>query len=105
MKKLVKYVISLTFCTLVRLVKIFPNNDPIMGFALPFARKDKWWQAFLFPVIAMASFDILTAKIGLWTFVTALTYGAIGLAFYKYFKIKNKIKLTTYFGSGVVGVL
>ena len=105
MKKLVKYVISLTFCTLVRLVKIFPNNDPIMGFALPFARKDKWWQAFLFPFIAMVSFDIITAKVGPWTLVTSSVYGLLALLFYRYFRTQSKVGLGTYLKGSIFGVL
>ena len=78
MKKFLKYLASLFFCNIYRLLKIFPNNDPIMGCALPFARRDKWWQAVLFPVITMISFDFITMKIGVCTFGTAAAYGFIG---------------------------
>lgn len=76
-----------------------------MGFALPFARNDAWWQAFLFPVIAMASFDFITLRVGPWTAVTAATYGLVGLLFHAYFKRKKEVGLKTYAQSSVIGVL
>lgn len=105
MKKAIKYFVSLAACNFYRLLKIFPNNDPIMGFTLPFARRDKWWQALLFPVIAMVSFDFITMKVGMWTFGTAATYGFIGLLFYAYFKKKKKVGLKTYAKSSFAGIL
>lgn len=100
-----KYLVSLLFCNFYRFLRIFPNNDPIMGFTLPLARKGKWWHAFLFPVLAMVSFDIITMRIGIWTVGTALVYGLIGLIFYKYFKGKKRVNLKTYAGSSILGVL
>ncbi|MFH0955521.1 MAG: hypothetical protein V1777_05440 [Candidatus Micrarchaeota archaeon] len=88
-----------------RLLRIFPNNDPIMGFALPIARNQKWWQAFLFPALAMACFDVLTAKVGPWTVITAVLYGTIGVMFHFYFRKKTKVGLGTYAKLSVVGVL
>ena len=105
MKKIIKYVSGLILCTLIRFIRVFPNNDPIMGFALPFARKDKWWQAIAFPVLAMISFDIITAKVGLWTLGTAAVYGFISLLFYYFFKTQKKVNIWTYAKSSIVGVL
>lgn len=100
-----KYLISLIFCNFYRLLRIFPNNDPIMGFTLPLACRGKWWHALFFPIIAMVSFDIITMKVGVWTAGTALVYGSIGLLFYKYFRKKKIVSLKTYAGSSIIGVL
>lgn len=105
MRKSLRYLGSLIFCNVYRLLRIFPNNDPILGCALPFARRDKWWQAALFPIIAMVSFDLLTMRMGVWTIGTSLTYGLIGLVFYKYFKGKKKVGLKTYAKGSIAGVL
>lgn len=105
MKKAIKFFLGLIFCNLYRFLRIFPNNDPIMGFALPFARQYKWWQAFLFPAIAMASFDVITMKLGIWTLGTALSYGFVGLIFFEYFKRSKKTSLKKYAGSSIAGVL
>lgn len=105
MNKTIKYTIGLVFCNLYRLLRIFPNNDPIMGFALPLSRRGKWWHAMLFPITAMVSFDLITMRIGIWTLGTSLVYGLVGLIFYKYFKRKKKVWLKTYAGASIIGVL
>jgi len=105
MNERMKCLASLVFCNLYRFLRVFPNNDPVMGFALPLARRGKWWHALLFPVIAMVSFDIITMRLGIWTAGTALVYGLVGLLFFKYFKNKKKVGLKTYAGGSVLGVL
>lgn len=103
--KLVKYLLSMLFCNAYRLLRIIPNNDPIMGFMLPFSRQDKWWQGSLFALITMISFDVITMRLGLWTITTALTYASLGLLFHLIYKKVGKVKLKHYLGSGVLGVL
>ncbi|MCX6801660.1 MAG: hypothetical protein NT067_00955 [Candidatus Diapherotrites archaeon] len=100
-----KFAFGLIFSNLYRLLKVFPNNDPLMGFALPFARKGKWWHAMIFPIVAMVSFDFISGAVGIWTVGTSLTYGLVGFLFYKYCKGKKKIGLKTYAGASVLGVL
>jgi len=100
-----KYLAGLVFCNLYRLLRIIPNNDPIMGFTLPFARQGKWWHSLLFPMAAMVSFDFLVGRVGVWTAGTALVYGLVGLAFYKYFKGRKRVKLKTYAKGSIAGVL
>ena len=104
-KKAIKYLSSLVFCNFYRILRIFPNNDPIMGCMLPFARRDKWWQTLLFPIVAIISFDFITRNIGIWTIGTTLTYSFVGLLFYLYFKNKKNVGLKTYAKSSVIGVL
>lgn len=103
--KLVKYFLSILFCNAFRLLRFIPNNDPIMGCMLPFARQHKWWNAALFSFITMVSFDLITGMTGIWTLVTASTYGALGILFHQIYKKKKKINLKTYLGSGIIGVL
>lgn len=100
-----KQALALVFCTAYRLIRLVPNNDPIMGFALPFARQNPAWQAALFPFAAMVLFDAVTNRLGIWTAVTAITYGLIGLGFSVYLKRKTEVRLRTYAGSAVVGIL
>jgi len=103
--KIVKYALSILFCNAFRFLRFIPNNDPIMGCMLPYAKQDKWWAAALFAFITMASFDALTGMVGIWTVVTASTYGALGILFHFIYKKVKKINLKTYLGSGVLGVL
>lgn len=102
---LLKYVGSLIFCNIYRLLRIFPNNDPVMGCMLPFARQGKWWQALLFPLIAMVSFDFLSGRVGIWTIGTAATYAGLGLFFHLRFRNVKKMSLGKYAKNSVLGVL
>ncbi len=103
--KLVKYALSILFCNAYRLLRFIPNNDPIMGCMLPYARQDRWWNAALFAFLTMVSFDFITMKVGIWTWVTASTYAGLGLLFYFIYKRIRKVRLKHYVGSGIAGVL
>ncbi len=87
-----------------RLLRVFPNSDPIMAFILPAAKNEPWWKAPLFAFATMFSFDLVTSGIGKWTFVTAITYSLIALAFR--FTLKGqKSSLRLFLSNGVLGVL
>jgi hypothetical protein len=100
--------ISLGVSTALRWVRLFPNNDPIMAVMLPCAKRGRA-AAFAFPVVAMVLFDILSRKVGIWTAVTAGTYGLLGLGFSFVYSALGKrgrrIGPATFLVSGVVGVL
>lgn len=103
--KFLRYLAGLIFCNIYRFLRIFPNNDPIMGFMLPFARRDRWWQALLFPLIAMISFDFIVGKIGIWTLGTAGTYALLGVFFHFRLRNEKKMSLKKYAKNSVIGVL
>jgi hypothetical protein len=100
--------ISLGVSTALRWVRLFPNNDPIMAVMLPCAKRGRV-AAVAFPVVAMVLFDILSRKVGIWTAVTAGTYGLLGLGFSFVYSALGKrgrrIGPATFVVSGVVGVL
>jgi len=100
--------ISLGVSTALRWVRLFPNNDPIMAVMLPCAKRGRA-AAFAFPMVAMVLFDILSRKVGIWTAVTAGTYGLLGLGFSFVYSALGKrgrrIGPATFLVSGVVGVL
>ncbi|MBI2597979.1 MAG: hypothetical protein HYW50_02175 [Candidatus Diapherotrites archaeon] len=102
---ILKFVASIVLVNSLRLVRLFPNNDPIMGVMLPFSRQKNLWSAAFFAFIAMFSFDLITSGIGIWTWVTALTYAGLGILFHFYYKNKKKVSMKTYLGSGIFGVL
>jgi hypothetical protein len=109
MTGIVKFLLSGAFCNAFRLLRIIPNNDPIMGCVLPFSKQDKWWYSPLFAFFTMISFDVITGMVGPWTIVTSLTYAGLGLLFYKVLRSKNarktKVGLKKYLGCGITGVL
>jgi hypothetical protein len=100
--------IGLGVTTALRWVRIFPNNDPIMAVMLPCAKRGRV-AAVAFPVVAMVLFDILSRRVGIWTAVTAGTYGLLGLGFSFAYSALGKrgrrIGPATFLVSGVVGVL
>ncbi len=106
--KLVLLAVSLGVTTALRWVRLFPNNDPIMAVTLPCAKRGRA-AAVAFPVVAMVLFDVLSQKVGIWTAVTAGTYGLLGLAFsFAYAALAKRgraVGTATFVISGVVGVL
>jgi hypothetical protein len=105
--RLVVLGVSLGVSTALRWAGIFPNNDPIMAVTLPCAKRGRA-AAFAFPVVAMVLFDILSRRVGIWTAVTAGTYGLLGLGFsFAYSALAKRgrrIGPATFLVSGVVGV-
>jgi len=70
-----KLILSVLIANGIRLLRIIPNSDPIMSMALPFSRRGSALTSFTFPFVTMASFDVVTGYVGLWTLVTSITYG------------------------------
>ncbi len=106
--RLVLLAVSLGVTTALRWARLFPNNDPIMAVMLPCAKRG-WMAALAFPVTSIVLFDVLSQRIGIWTVVTAGTYGLLGLAFsYAYRALAKRgrgVGPATFLVSGVVGVL
>lgn len=103
--KIGKFLSSLSLTLFYRLLRIFPNSDPIMGFMLPFAKKEKLWVSALFAFLAMALFDLITFRIGIWTIVTASVYAGLAVFFHYFLKKWKKMSLKKYIGSGIFGIL
>jgi len=99
-----KYFFSGILTNFCRFFRIFPNADPIMGFALPAAKNEPWWKGALFAFVVMFTFDILTNHLGLWTLVTSLTYAAVIMLFHFFLKNKEST-MRLFLGSGAVAVL
>lgn len=105
MAKLLKLAVSGTIVNLVRLARLFPNNDPIIASMMPFSRKENMVYPFLYAFLIMFSFDAITGKVGIWTVVTAVTYGAVGILANVFFKRFHKISLLKYVYFTVAGTL
>lgn len=99
-----RLILAIVIANAIRLIRIIPNNDPIMSMALPYSRRSSALTSFAFPFITMASFDVLTG-FGPWTIVTAGTYGLIGLAFHFLLKDRKRMNIQSYMRYGVAGVL
>jgi uncharacterized membrane protein len=74
-------------CLLIRLIPFRPPNiEPILATQMPFSKAYGKIAGFLFAFLSMVLYDILTGKIGMWTFITASAYGFLGLWASIYFK-------------------
>jgi len=100
--------LSLGVTTALRWARIFPSNDPILAVMLPCAKRGRV-AAVAFPVAAMVLFDVLSQRIGVWTAVTAGTYGILGLTFaHVYRALANRgrnVGTGMFLVSGIAGVL
>ena len=87
MAKKFKIFIIFLGCLLFRLLPLrAPNVEPIMASIMPIGRKYGALVAFSFGFVSMALYDLITAKIGFWTWTTAFSYGIIGVVSTFYFK-------------------
>jgi hypothetical protein len=72
-------------------------------------REARAFAAATFPIAAMVPFDLLSRRRGVWTAVTAATYGLLGLGFaFVYSALLRRGRTAgaaAYLASGVVGVL
>ena len=84
-----KFGLGLALTMLTRLFQFFPNVEPILAGTLPFAKKQGPWTGAAFAFLALASFDFVSGRLGLWTLYTGITYALVGYAGGKYFEDKG----------------
>lgn len=99
-----KYITGAILTEFYRLLRVFPNSDPIMGFILPAAKNEPYWKAPLFAFATMFIFDFFTSGIGAWTFVTSAMYALIAIAAGLYFR-NRKAGIFPYTKAAIGGVL
>ena len=83
----IKVAIMFAGCLLFRLLPFRPPNvEPILASQMPLARQFGGFAGFLFGVLSILLYDMVTGTVGPWTLVTALAYGTVGLGAAWYFK-------------------
>lgn len=86
-KNLLKFAISFLICLLVRLIPFRPPNvEPILATMMPFSRAFGGLFGFIFGFFSIIFYDVLTGTLGVWTLITASTYGVLGVISYLYFR-------------------
>ncbi|MCX6774139.1 MAG: hypothetical protein NTY68_04050 [Candidatus Micrarchaeota archaeon] len=80
-----KYALLIVFCILIRFVPRIPNVEPVMASILPVSKSHGRYAALIFGIFVMIIFDLLTS-FGIWTIITAATYGIVGFVSAYYFK-------------------
>lgn len=89
-KNWLKFVLGFTLCFLVRIIPFRPPNiEPILAMEMPFSRAYGPYTGFLFAFFSIVLFDLITQKFGMWTLLTAVTYGMLGIWATFYFKRKE----------------
>jgi hypothetical protein len=90
MKNWVKYTIAFLSVFLFRLIPFrAPNMEPIMATIMPLGKSYGKIMAFTFGFISIVLFDLVTSRIGIWTLVTAFSYGVLGVGASYYFKNRS----------------
>ncbi len=87
MKNGIKYTIIFLSTFLVRLIPFrAPNLEPIMAVLMPLSKTSGKVLSFIFGFVSIVLFDSITSGFGIWTFITGVTYGLVGLGSNYFFK-------------------
>jgi len=90
MRNWIKYIIAFLGVLAIRLIPFrAPNLEPIMAFQMPLSKKYGGLMTFLFGALSITIYDYLTSGWGIWTLVTAIAYGLVGLGACLYFKNRS----------------
>ncbi len=104
-KNWLKFIFGFVICFLIRLIPFRPPNvEPILATQMPFSQVYGSFAGFLFAFFNILIFDILTSHFGMWSFLVAGTYGALGLGASFFFKNK-KPKRFDYAFFAILGTL
>ncbi len=75
-----KYFLGFALVFAIRLLPFRPPNvEPLMATLMPFSKRYGGPGAFLFGFMAIVLFDAVTSGIGMWTWITAVAYGLVGV--------------------------
>ncbi len=100
-----KFFIGWAVVFLFRLIPFrIPNFEPMLATVMPFSKRYGPLGSFLFGFLGIVIYDAFTSGWGMWTLVTSLAYGALGLGAYFFFK--NRTASTKNFLKfGIVGTI
>lgn len=90
MKNWIKYTITFVSVMVFRLMPFrAPNLEPIMATIMPMGKIYGKLMAFAFGFLSITLYDAVTSGFGIWTLITALAYGFVGLGAQYYFKNRS----------------
>lgn len=99
-----KLIISFFICFLIRLIPFRPPNiEPILSTQMPFARAYGAYAGFMFGFFSIVFYDLVTGTLGIWSLLTAGTYGVLG--FWSALYLKNKKSVWNYVFFAVIGTI
>jgi len=105
MKKYIKPIIVFVLILVARLIPVRPPNvEPIMASILPLGKKFGIFTASVFAFMSIFIYDSLTAGIGSYTWITALSYVLIAILGTLFMK-NSPFKRGNYVTASIAGVL
>lgn len=103
-KNWLKYTFAFVAVLALRLIPFrAPNVEPIMAAQMPFGKVYGKLAAFLFGAMSIVVYDSLTSGLGVWTAITAIAYGFVGLGAGFFFK--NRTGWRNYALYAVIGTI
>lgn len=90
MKNWIKYTITFVSVMVFRLMPFrAPNVEPIMATIMPLGKVYGSVMSFVFGFLSIVLYDSITSGFGVWTLVTALAYGILGVGATYFFKNRS----------------
>ncbi|MFA6386724.1 MAG: hypothetical protein WCW04_03075 [Candidatus Paceibacterota bacterium] len=90
MKNWIKYTITFVSVMVFRLMPFrAPNVEPIMATIMPVGKIYGSVMSFVFGFLSIVLYDSVTSGFGVWTLVTALAYGTLGVGATYFFKNRS----------------
>ena len=90
MKNWYKYTIAFLAVLVVRLIPFrAPNLEPMMATIMPLGKKYGVLMSFFFGFLSIVIYDSVTSGWGIWTLITGLSYGLVGIGSSFYFKNRS----------------
>lgn len=81
-----KFLLGWTMVFAVRLLPFRPPNfEPMLSVVMPFSKRFGVLQSFAFGFFGILIYDAVTSGWGIWTAVTAICYGLLGIAAHVFF--------------------
>ena len=100
-----KIIISWIVCFAVRLIPFrAPNLEPILATQMPLTKKYGWLMGFVYGLLSIALFDLVVGKVGIWTLITGIAYGLLGVGAYWFFRNRQS-KIINYVTYSIIGTI
>lgn len=81
-----------------------PNLEPMLAVAMPFSKRYGLFGSFSFGFFGIVLFDAVTSGWGVWTAVTAICYGLLGVGSYYFFR-NREASVKNFLLFGVPGTI
>lgn len=100
-----KYLLGWIAIFLIRLIPFRPANfEPMLAAVMPFSKRFGVVGSFAFGFVGILLFDAITSGIGMWSWITAGAYGALGIGAHLFFK-RREATVRNFLVFGVLGTI